>query len=831
LTVERLENRTLLSFQAAQAFDAAQTPVAVAVGDFNGDGILDVVTAGTNFSHSVNLLLGNGDGTFQPPRSFSTNELPRGLAVGDFRHNGHLDVAIAGVQNVVVLLGNGDGTFQSPVYYFTGPDSSIAAGDFRGNGTLDLVVTNRSAGLVGVLQGHGDGTFENVRFFAAGRDPDGVAVGDFNEDGRDDIVVTNTLANQVSVLSSNGDGTFQSPVPYAVGTNPTAVAVGNFTSSGHRDLVVTDTGGRDGSGAGLSVLLGNGDGTFQAAGMINLGVVPVAVAVADSSGDGVQDLAVADEGHSSSGVLLGDASVRVLLGHGDGTFGPPAAYFGGAFGTSLAVGDFHRRGIPDIAVGNGGGTLNLLTGNGDGTFVSATSYASDLSPFAVAVGDFNGDGFLDIVTSNSGTGSLSLLFGNGDGTFQPPVVIHLHGSVGPVTVADLRHNGILDLVVVDSLGIEVLLGNGDGTFQDPVTYLGGGSFPPFVTVADLNRDGFPDLVSLSRTGVSVLLNNGDGTFRAPQTYPLGDETLSALAVGDFHHTGILDLVVTGFQQECDPKSGCVLTRSDINLFRGNGDGTFQSPVRQDVTRLGYPPAFLPVGDFNGDGFDDLVFGAHILLNNGDATFRDAGTFNTGSRVVYASLADINQDGLPDLVTVNVNHTVSILLGNGDGTFRPALNYAIGPIPSWVAAGDFNGDGFPDLVTANQGGTGSLTVLLNAADWGRTAPTRPRHPSAVGSNFSASEVATAVGAGRSLVLESGQSLPLFPAASTTPTPPQVPSAPVRDADPLFAAPVGEGPRNFSGRQKQDAARAVLADRFVDFNWQASVLVAEPGSVIG
>jgi hypothetical protein len=474
-----LENRTLFSFQGAQAFDAGQTPVGVAVGDFNGDGILDVVTAGTNFSRSVNLLLGNGDGTFQPPRSFGTNELPQALAVGDFRHNGQLDVAIAGVQDVVVLLGNGDGTFQSPVYYFTGFTSSIAAGDFRGDGHTDLVVTNRSAGLVGILLGHGDGTFENVRFFAAGHDPNGVAVGDFNEDGRDDIVVTNTFTNEASVLLSKGDGTFQSPVSYGVGTNPTAVAVGNLTGSGHRDIVVADKGARDGSGAGLSVLLGNGDGTFQNSRMISLGVAPVGVAVADLNGDGVEDLAVADQGHTASDVaLLGDASVKVLLGNGDGTFGPPAAYFGGAFGTTVAVGDFHSRGVPDIAVGNGGGTMNLLTGNGDGTFVSATNFATGLSPFAVAVGDFNGDGFLDIVTANAGAGSLSLFLGNGDGTFQPPMTIRVrNSSVGPMTVADLRHNGVQDLVVIDGFGIEVLLGNGDGTFQDPVTYLGGGQFP------------------------------------------------------------------------------------------------------------------------------------------------------------------------------------------------------------------------------------------------------------------------------------------------------------------------------------------------------------------
>jgi hypothetical protein len=706
----------LLSFQGAASFDAGGGIAAVAVGDFNGDGIADVVIASPGFFSNVNLLLGNGDGTFQAPRSFRINEIPRGMVVADFRHNGHLDVAIGGVQDVVVLLGNGDGTFQSEVHYYAGSTSSIAVGDFRGDGHTDLVVTNRFAGLVGVFLGNGDGTFQNVRFSAAGRDPNGIAVGDFNEDGRDDVVVTNTFTNQASVLLSNGDGTFQSPVPYTTGSNPVAVAVSNFTSSGHRDFVVANKGATDGSGAGLSVLLGNGDGSFQNVGTISAGVAPVAVAVADLNGDGRQDLAVAGQGHSSGTVLLGDARVQVLLGNGDGTFGPAATFFGGAFGTALALGDFHGHGILDIALGNEGGTLNLLTGNGDGTFVSATNYDSPLGPFTVAVGDLNGDGFLDLATANA-DGSVSLYFGNGDGSFQAPVNIRTRASARSVAVADLRQNGILDLVVIDGFGIEVLLGNGNGTFQDPVTYSVAGDFANSVVIADVNGDHFPDLISLGVRGtVNVWLNNGNGTFQGPQTYAIGDETVTALAVGDFHHDGILDLLVTGFVQDCDPKYGCTLVRSDINLFRGNGDGTFQPPVRQDVRQLGYPPSFLLVGDFTGAGLADLVFGARILLSNGDGTFRDAGIINTGSRIVHMAIADVNQDGRQDLVTVNVNHTASVLLGNGDGTFQRAISYAVGPIPNWVATGDFKGDGFSDLVTANRGGHGSLTVLLNAGDW-------------------------------------------------------------------------------------------------------------------
>jgi hypothetical protein len=706
--MEALQDRVLLSFQGAAAFDAGGAVAAMAVGDFTGNGIQDIAIASPTLYGSLKLLLGNGDGTFQPPRSFEVNELPRSIAVGDFRHIGRLDVALGGVQDVVVLLGNGDGTFQSPVHYYAGSTSSIAVGDFRGDGHLDIAVTNRSAGLIGVFLGNGDGTFQSVRFSPAGRDPNGIAVGDFNEIGRDDIVVTNSFANQASVLESNGDGTFQPPVSYAVGTNPVAVAVGNFTVSGHRDIVVADKGATNGSGAGLSVLVGDGSGGFQTTGLINAGVAPIAVAVGDLNGDGTQDIAVSDEGHSTNG------RVQVLLGNGDGTFAPAATYFAGPFGTSLVLGNIHGDGIDDIAVGNEGSTVDLLTGNGDGTFLSATNFAIDIGASDVAVGDFNGDGLQDIVAANSN--SLSLFLGNGDGTFQSPVNIPLRGSAGSVAAADLRHNGIMDLVAIDSFGIEVLLGNGDGTFQNPVTYIAG-EFPAYVTIADLNGDQFPDLVSLGVRGtISVWLNDGAGGFQNAGTYNIGDETASALTVGAFHGNGVPDLLVTGYKEEIDPEGNHYLVQSDINLFRGNGDGTFQPAVRQDVLRLGYPPPFLAVADFNGDGLPDLVFGAHILLNNGDATFRDAGTFRTGSRIVYVAAADINRDGRADLIVVNDVATVSVLLGNGDGTFQPALNYAVGPIPNRIRSGDFTGSGFPDLVSVNRGGYGSLTLLLNAADW-------------------------------------------------------------------------------------------------------------------
>jgi hypothetical protein len=769
LRLEVLEGRTLPSFQGALSFDAGHGPVATAVGDFNGDGNLDVVTVSQNFTDGVSLLLGNGDGTFQPPRLIHTNEIANSIVVGDFRHNGKLDIAIGGVQNVVVLLGNGDGTFQDPVHYYAGSTSGIAVGDFTGDGIPDLVVSNRTPGLVGVFQGNGDGTFQNVRFSSAGRDPTAIAVADFNHDGRDDVVVANTFGNTVSVLLGNGDGTFQPPVAYAVGTQPVSLALGDFNGDGQLDLAVANKGGNDHSGVGVSVLLGNSDGTFQNARNYSAGT-PLAVAAGGFNGDGRDDLAVLDSGSLPSGIVM-ESNLKVLLSNPDGTFQDPVTYQPGAFGESLALGDFRNAGILDVAWGNRtSGRLSLLRGNGDGTFVSATNFAAGLEPTSLATGDFNGDGALDLITANFGAGTVSLLFGNGDGTFQDPVNIRVGSSPRQVVVGDFNHDGKLDFLVTAGLGLNVYLGNGDGTFQDPATYTIPGNFPVFMTVADLTGPGSSDLVTLGSVGASVLLNNGDGTFGTPRTYTIGDERPSAFAVGDFDHNGRLDLIVTGSREKCDPKYGCSLLTSDINLFRGNGDGTFQAPVRQSLLPF-FPPSFLTVGDFNEDGIPDLLLGNRIFLGNGDGTFRDAGPLTgNGGRFVSAKVADVDNRGHQDLVVVDEpKAVVSVYRGHGDGTFQPPESYAIGSLPADVVLGDFNGDHLLDLVTANRGNRGSLTVLLHSPDGtapGRGSSGRTTTSRVVASNSTRFALAALAGAERLSTVPFSQSAPLTSAVATT-----------------------------------------------------------------
>jgi hypothetical protein len=232
LLLEALEDRTVLSFIAPLASDTGNTPRALAVGDFKGDGIPDLVTANEgdvtfNIPGSVSVLLGNADGTFRPGQTFQTLppfSRPWAVVVGEFDHDNKPDFAVIDnhdLGTVSIFLGNGDGTFQPAGRYVTaatGGTTGLAAADLRGNGITDLIAVNPSDGFgnfgsVAVLLGNGDGTFQSAREFRAGLRPTFVAVGDFNGDGKPDLVVGSEIRPDfLSILLGNGDGTFQDPI-------------------------------------------------------------------------------------------------------------------------------------------------------------------------------------------------------------------------------------------------------------------------------------------------------------------------------------------------------------------------------------------------------------------------------------------------------------------------------------------------------------------------------------------------------------------------------------------------------------------------------------------
>jgi hypothetical protein len=665
---------------------------------------------------------------FNTHKDYTAGSGPASVAVGDMNGDGVPDLAIAnyGDNTVAVLLGNGDGTFRPvpglPVYLGSGAQPrSVAVGDFNRDGRLDVVVANPGANTVSVLLGNGDGTLQaptTSTTLTAGSSPASVAVGDFNGDGKLDLAVANTVSSSISILLGNGDGTFQAAQFFGTDSGPAFVALGDFNRDGKIDLAVANT-----SAGTVSVLLGNGNGTFQAARNTAAGTAPSAVAVGDLNGDGAPDLAISD---------VASGLVSVLLGKGDGTFQPAQTFPAGGNAAMVVIGDFNGDHHADLALATTGPLVaaSVLLGNGDGTFAAVRSFAVGSTPWGIAAGDFNADGAQDLVVTNTFSSSVSVLLGKGDGTFPSTPTYGVGPSPQSVAVGDFNHDGKLDMAVSNAgtttpyvaYGVSMLLGNGDGTFQPARAVDVGTAAPISLAVGDFNRDGNLDLAvatygntdhqynSSAGTTIAVLLGNGDGTFQPPRTLTAGSGPFF-VAAGDFNGDGVSDLVVADL--------GPSTQRSNtISVFLGNGDGTFKPAVPFTVDSA---PTWVVVADFNGDGKVDLAVAndqantVSVLLGNGDGTFQAAHGFGAGSSPWGLAVGDFNGDGRPDLAVASEGYGgVMVLLGNGDGTFQPARFFATDRGALAASVGDFNGDGKQDLAVANLGST-TVSVLLGNGD--------------------------------------------------------------------------------------------------------------------
>jgi|KBSMisStandDraft_5_1062788.scaffolds.fasta_scaffold24597_2 hypothetical protein len=335
----------------------------------------------------------------QPPtfsRIDTVLELPLsgGVTVGDFDGDGIPDLVLdthsaTEAMGLHFLRGLGDGTFAAPVQVFSGCCSSVGAGDVNGDGKLDLVFDAVEEELV--LLGNGDGTFGNVKHTPSRTfSPRPPLLLDFNRDGKLDLAMSDQ-GGGVSVLLGNGDGTFGTAAnfPISGGNFANGLAAGDFNGDGILDIAASNPGPPDlFQGTNVSVLLGHGDGTFGPPTDFSVGTSPFPIVTADFNADHRLDVAVAN---------YQSASVSLLLGQGDGTFAPKFDALDGPFPVGLGAADFNGDGKPDVVIGSGSTTLAVLLGNGDGTLGPVNSVAAMTSTYSLAVADFNRDGKPDVV--------------------------------------------------------------------------------------------------------------------------------------------------------------------------------------------------------------------------------------------------------------------------------------------------------------------------------------------------------------------------------------------------------------------------------------------------
>ncbi len=396
-----LAEALLLGSLPQATYATGVAPVSLATADFNGDGHRDLAVANqgdTTTSGTVSILLGAGDGTFGAHTDFQVHtaqdtnlSVPSAVAVGDFNGDGIVDVAVtdSANNNVAILLGKVGGGFTPPVTYATesganpvGNPVALLATDIDGDGVLDLAVVNQgngiAAGSVSILLGHavngkGDGTFVAPRTFSVGIKPTAIASFDFNAGGGPSLVVTNQIDNSVSVLLQDSTHTFTAKLDPATGKNPAtgkepaAIVVSDLNHDGNLDLAVANQ--TDGS---VSVLLGKGDGTFGTHTDFSAGSGPRGIVAADFTGSGFLDLAVADSGASQ---------VSILIGNGDGTFASPVTLPSKAPAVALAAADLTGNGSLDLIAANESANTVTVTIN---TLQSSSSSSSSSSPSSAA---------------------------------------------------------------------------------------------------------------------------------------------------------------------------------------------------------------------------------------------------------------------------------------------------------------------------------------------------------------------------------------------------------------------------------------------------------------
>lgn len=638
---------------AIHSAGAGISPWSLTLGDVDGDGHSDIVTANGD-NNNVSVLLSDGAGGFAQAANFPAGQFPNTVVVGDVTDDGHPDIVTANGASgdVSVLEGDGDGQFSAPRHLAIGADNtpqSVIIADATGNGHADIVIANESVGSFGlgggtpgnvaILEGDGAGGFADVQEWVLNEDSgraQSVAVRDITGSGHADLIVTQPTGNRVSLFAGDGAGGFSEPVDTPAGYGPNPLAVADVSGDGNLDVVVLNSVGEK-----ISVLPGDGAGNIGYPGQFGAGDYPHSVVTGDFNGDGHADAATAN---------IESNDVSVLINDGQGGFSADSRFPADAGPSWITAGDMNGNGLTDLVTANlGGGTVSILYGDGEGDFAAPVNLSVGegfQSPYAVALGDVNGDGHPEIATANNNIENFgaSLLLSDGEGGFHPAVPLDLgEGFFSPqgIALADATGDGHPDVLVATFDTIALLEGEGSGSFAEAV-HLTADLGPVMAVVADVTGDGNPDVVTLNHTAqtVSVLAGDGDGGFAAPANFPI------------FEHSG---------GEPCSSPGGA-----------------WRCPW----------PWGMTVADVTGDGHLDIITAdtdndtVTVLVNDGAGSFTNIAHFGTGAHPGAVAVADVTGDGNPDVVTANrQTNNVSVLasaLSRVVLPAEPATGTIIGP---------------------------------------------------------------------------------------------------------------------------------------------------------
>ncbi len=550
-TLSLFLNRGDGTFVAGDTYTNAAAPFTVAMRDLDGDGNVDVIVSDslppaqpTTATAGLWVFFNAGRGKLQAPIQLIPGEDPEFVTVADLNGDGRPDIVCSKDSNSVsALINRGNRTFDDLPVSGSNASGPVAIADVDGDGQADLVAADH-LGTIEIIPGHGDGTFGEATVYAGGYQAKSLVTADFDGDGRPDVATANDMLHDtvdvanggyVNVLMNRGAGAFVAPMTYGGGPPAVGVAIADIDGDARPDIAI------GAPGAGVSVFLGFGDGSFAASLAMPL-PDPGFLTAGDLDGDGRPDLVTVNSQSGTISVLLNQTA-------GAPTFLPPADYAVGSSPLAAALADLNGDALLDIAVSNGAdGSVSVLLNRGQGVFAPSVEYAVGTDLAFVAASDLDGDGKPDLIVGDAvvlpvPSGYVRVLFNNGDGTFAAPVS-HPVGLGTGVAVADLNGDGYRDLIATSGTDgtVSILVNDGRGGFAAAVPYFAGWNATQ-VSVADFNGDGALDLAVICATGnVALLLNRGDGTF-APAVGYGGGGGLDAIAVGDLNGDGKPDLAI------------------------------------------------------------------------------------------------------------------------------------------------------------------------------------------------------------------------------------------------------------------------------------------------
>ncbi len=509
-------------------------------------------------------------------------------------------------------------------------------------------------------------------------------------------------------------------VNYTVGSNPDFVASADFNGDGKRDLVVSSY-----NDSSLSILLGNGNGTFQTASTIALGAAPDFVTTGDVNGDGTVDLITASYDSNVVGVLLGN---------GNGTFQSAVSYAAGTGPRAVVLGDFTGDGKLDIAVAKSfDSTLTILKNNGNGTFQAPLNSSLSFVPNDLVTGDFNGDGKLDLASVDFSTDQVAMMLGNGNGTFQTAVKYTTGNGPTSIAAGDFDGDGKLDVVTANFLDgtVSILRGNGNGTLQS-ATSLTAGSGATFIGVSDVDADGNLDLVTANANdnSISVFFGNGDGTFSPATTYQT-DESPRSLVVGNFDGTPGLDVAVANQGSNTIRVLLGGTPTQTAPVANAGGPYTVNEGGTVQLTGAASTGTLLTYAwDLDGDGvFGETGAGATRGSETGATpTFSAVGLDGPSTRTVSLRVTDSIGQTSTTTVTITINNVAPTLVISGNNTLAEGSTYTLNlsatdpgvdTISKWVITW---GDGTIQTINSNPSSAthifadnGSYTITATATD--------------------------------------------------------------------------------------------------------------------